>query len=81
MDRSRPPSTRHLARYARAAAMGFEFVGMVAGGAFVGVYADGYFKTSPWFSMGGVLLGTVGGLYRMIQVQRYFRRNDESRAS
>lgn len=58
--------------------MGFEFVGMVAGGAFVGIYLDHQLDTPPWFSAAGAILGTAGGLYRMIQVQRYFQRRDEA---
>ncbi len=80
MGSRQPQAASRMARYARAMAMGFEFIGMVAGGAFVGVYADGYFNTAPWLSMAGIVLGTVGGLYRMIQVQRHFRRRDESSA-
>lgn len=76
---SAPPDRgMRLARYARAAAMGFEFVGMVGAGAFVGIYGDRRLGTHPWLSITGVVLGTIGGLYRMVQVQRYFRRKDET---
>jgi len=59
--------------------MGFEFVGMVGAGALVGMYGDRRLETYPWLSIAGVVLGTIGGLYRMVQVQRFFRRQDEAR--
>ncbi len=74
-----PDRSRRLARYARAAAVGFEFVGTVAAGALVGIYGDRRLETHPWLSIAGVVLGTIGGLYRMVQVQRFFQRQDEDR--
>lgn len=51
----------------RHASAGFEF--MITFGAFLGggLYLDYRFETSPWFLMGGLILGFSGGLFNLIR--------------
>ena len=51
----------------RHAGLGLELAGAVAGLGFAGYWADRHFGTSPWGTLGGVVLGLVGGLYNLIK--------------
>jgi len=44
--------------------IGYEFLGYVFSGGFVGFMADKYLGIAPWGIMAGMLLGFVGGVFR-----------------
>jgi F0F1-type ATP synthase assembly protein I len=66
----RPPEGERR-RQARAYEGAFEAVAAVIISALAGYWADGYFDSSPWFLLGGVVLGFAA------MVIRLFRLGDE----
>ena len=56
------------------AAAGLEFPSTVLGGLLLGYFLDGYFKTSPWFTMVLTLGALVGAFVRLFQWVNYFSR-------
>lgn len=45
--------------------LGFTMAASVAAGLFLGRAADHWLNTSPWFSIVGIVLGMVSGLWAM----------------
>lgn len=72
----RPPRT--VVRYARGAAIAFEFTGTIAGGAFVGWWLDHRFGTGPWGMTGFTVVAAIGGFVRLLQLLRQFDRLDRT---
>lgn len=64
-----------LFRYAKFAAVAFEFLGSIAAGVFVGNALDAWLQTEPWLVLSMTIAGTVIGFYRMIQILQRFQRN------
>lgn len=56
------------------AALGAEFGSMVLGLAFVGHYADKHFNTKPLFTIIGIFVGFVSGIYRLYKISKTFDR-------
>jgi F0F1-type ATP synthase assembly protein I len=56
------------------AAAGLEFPSTILGGLLLGYFLDGYFKTSPWFTLVLTILALVGGFVRLFQWINYFSR-------
>jgi F0F1-type ATP synthase assembly protein I len=69
-----PARESAFVRYAKFGALGFEFVGTIAAGVFVGYQLDRYFRTEPWLVMTMTVAGTVIGFYRMVQILRSLER-------
>jgi F0F1-type ATP synthase assembly protein I len=44
---------------------------------FAGKYADDYFGTKPWLMIGGVLVGSVGGLIKFFRTVIELSSNEE----
>jgi F0F1-type ATP synthase assembly protein I len=64
-----------LFRYAKLAAVAFEFLGSIAAGVFLGSALDACFHTEPWLVLSMTIAGTAIGFYRMIQILLQFQRN------
>ena len=69
-----PPS--RIMRWARGAALVFEFTGTITAAAICGWAVDRWFGTAPWGFLGLVLTGVVGGFIRLLQLVRRFDRLD-----
>ncbi len=69
-----PP--RVLVRYARGAAVAFEFTGTIAAGAFAGWWVDEHYGTAPWGATVLTIVAVVGGFVRLLQMLRRFERVD-----
>ncbi len=54
------------------AALGVEFGSMVLGLAFVGHYVDKHFESKPLFTIVGIFIGFVSGIYRLYQISKTF---------
>jgi hypothetical protein len=53
---------------------GFEFAGVVTLLTLGGWWLDGKFATRPWLMLLGLLVGTIGGIYRLyLEGKRSFR--------
>lgn len=54
------------------AALGAEFGSMVLGLAFVGHYTDKHFGSRPLFTIIGIFVGFVSGIYRLYKISKTF---------
>ncbi|WP_295156951.1 AtpZ/AtpI family protein [uncultured Brachyspira sp.] len=54
------------------AALGVEFGSMVLGLTFVGYYADKYFNSKPLFTIIGIFIGFISGIYRLYKISKTF---------
>jgi F0F1-type ATP synthase assembly protein I len=63
------PENSDQSKFALAFAIGGIIAYNIAGGIILGYLLDRWFKTSPWLSITGLILGTIGafiGLYRIM---------------
>jgi F0F1-type ATP synthase assembly protein I len=58
---------RRFPGWVRYSGVGLELAGAVAGLALLGYWIDGRFGTNPWGTLGGVVIGLVGGLYNLVR--------------
>lgn len=58
-------------------AIGFQLAGMVVGGLLLGQWIDRKWGTTPWLTLIGLILGSIGGFYNLIRIARWnaMRRN------
>lgn len=54
------------------AALGVEFGSMVLGLTFIGYYTDKHFSTKPLFTIIGIFVGFVSGIYRLYKISKTF---------
>ena len=71
----KPSQEAALYRYAKFAAVAFEFLGSIAAGVFVGSTLDAWLRTDPWLVLSMTIAGTAIGFYRMVQILRRFQYN------
>ncbi|MCG8554405.1 MAG: AtpZ/AtpI family protein [Proteobacteria bacterium] len=64
-----PESRRQLRAVGRVAAVGVEVTALTCAGAAGGYWADGAFETSPYLTLGGVFLGSLFGLKRLLSLK------------
>ena len=62
--------------WSRLSGLGFELVAAILGFTLAGYFWDGHFKTSPWGTLTGVVLGLIGGTYNMIRRLQTVTRPD-----
>ena len=58
-------------------AVGFQLAFAVVGGLYLGYLADEYFGTSPWLTVIGLTLGSMGGFYNLIRIIDWNQRRKE----
>jgi ATP synthase protein I len=58
---------RRFPGWVRYSSIGLELAGATAGLALLGYWIDRYFGTTPWGTLGGVIIGIVGGLYNLVR--------------
>jgi F0F1-type ATP synthase assembly protein I len=58
---------RRFPSWVRHSGVGLEMAGATAGLALIGYWIDGRFGTRPWATVGGVVIGLVGGLYNLMR--------------
>jgi F0F1-type ATP synthase assembly protein I len=66
MNESRETRSGNRRQNLRLAALAIEFFSSILGLVVFGYLLDTYFHTTPWFGAGGLLLGMVLGVYRLI---------------
>ncbi len=52
-------------------AIGFQLAAMVVGGLLVGHWLDQKWGSSPWLTLVGLLVGSIGGFYNLIRIARW----------
>ena len=65
-----------ILRFGRSFALFWDFVGTVLAGALVGWFIDSKFDTEPYWILGLMLLGVVGGFVRLVRALRRLDRMD-----
>ena len=63
-------------RFGRSFALFWDFVGSVLAGALIGWLIDRQFDTEPYWTLGLLLLGVVGGFVRLVSALRRMDRMD-----
>jgi ATP synthase protein I len=58
---------RRFPGWVRYSGVGLELAGAIGGLALVGYWLDGRYGTRPWCTLGGVVIGLVGGLYNLVR--------------
>jgi F0F1-type ATP synthase assembly protein I len=65
-------------RFGRSFAVFWDFVGTVLAGAVIGWFIDSRFDTEPYWILGLMILGVVGGFVRLVRSLRRMDRMDDS---
>ena len=52
-------------------ALGFQLAAMVIGGLLLGHWIDRRFGTVPWFTLAGLIIGSIGGFFNLIRIARW----------
>lgn len=60
-------------------AVGFQLAATVVGGLLVGLWLDKKFNLSPWLTVAGMFVGSVGGFYNMIRVLIWHQSKKEKK--
>ena len=63
-------------RFGRSFALFWDFVGTVLAGALLGWFIDSRFDTEPYWILGLMILGVVGGFLRLVSSLRRMDRMD-----
>ena len=64
-------------RVGRSFALFWDFVGTVLAGALIGWFIDSRFDTEPFWILGLMILGVVGGFVRLVGALRRMDRMDD----
>jgi F0F1-type ATP synthase assembly protein I len=64
-------------RFGRSFALFWDFVGTVLAGALIGWFIDSRFDTEPFWILGLMILGVVGGFVRLVGALRRMDRMDD----
>jgi len=59
--------------------VGFQLAASVVGGLLIGDYLDRHWKTTPWLTMSGLILGAIGGFYNLIKILDWNQNRRERR--
>jgi ATP synthase protein I len=60
-------------------AVGFQLSTAVIGGLLLGGWFDQKYGTSPWLTLLGLILGSVGGFYNLIRILTWNQKRKQSR--
>jgi F0F1-type ATP synthase assembly protein I len=67
-------------RFGRSFALFWDFVGTVLAGAVIGWFIDSRFDTEPYWTLGLMILGVIGGFVRLVRsLRRLDRLDDQAR--
>ncbi len=70
------PEPGPILRFGRSFALFWDFVGTVLAGAVVGWLIDRRFDTEPYWTLGLLVLGVIGGFVRLVRSLRALDRLD-----
>jgi F0F1-type ATP synthase assembly protein I len=66
-------------RFGRSFAIFWDFVGTVLAGAVIGWFIDSRFDTEPYWTLGLMILGVVGGFVRLVRALRRMDQMDDAK--
>jgi F0F1-type ATP synthase assembly protein I len=66
-------------RFGRSFALFWDFVGTVLAGAVIGWFIDSRFDTEPYWTLGLMILGVVGGFVRLVSSLRRMDQMDDAK--
>lgn len=72
------PEPGPIVRFGRSFALFWDFVGTVLAGAVIGWLIDSRFDTEPYWTLGLLILGVVGGFVRLVSSLRRLDRLDDA---
>ena len=52
-------------------AIGFQLAATVVGGLLLGHWLDGKWGTTPWLTLTGLIVGSIGGFYNLIRIAQW----------
>ncbi len=58
-------------------AIGFQLASMVVGGLLLGQWVDKKLGTTPWLTLTGLILGSIGGFYNLIRITQWREGRDK----
>jgi F0F1-type ATP synthase assembly protein I len=67
MPEELPEEPKSGSDWSRLSSIGFELVAAVGGFTFAGYLWDHHFRTLPWGTLTGAVLGLIGGMYNLIR--------------
>ncbi len=68
MNEPKPKGDPFLIAFGVYGAVGFQLALTVIGGLFLGDWSDKKLGTSPWLTILGLVLGSIGGFYNLIRI-------------
>ena len=66
-------------KFGRSFALFWDFVGTVLAGAVIGWFIDSRFDTEPYWTLGLMILGVVGGFVRLVSSLRRMDQMDDAK--
>ncbi len=67
-----PKIPRNMLRFLT---LGVEFAAIFMVFLFAGMFLDAKFKTRPWLTLAGMVLGFAGGIYRLLRVAGQYTKD------
>ena len=58
-------------------AVGIQLAASVVAGLFFGNYLDGKLGTSPWLTVAGTVVGTIGGMWNLVRILNWNEKRDK----
>lgn len=68
MDQGEKKGDPFLIAFGIYGAVGFQLAATVIGGLLAGSWLDKKFGTGPWFTLIGIVIGSIGGFYNLIRI-------------
>ena len=73
---SKEPQDSFIVAWGLYGAIGFQLAAMVVGGLIVGQWLDSRWSTTPWLTLVGLIVGSIGGFYNLIRLARWKERRN-----
>jgi ATP synthase protein I len=70
------PQKSEQSKFALAFAVGGVIVYNISGGVILGYFLDRWLKTSPWLSVTGLIVGTIGAFAGVYRIMARLNHND-----
>lgn len=68
---SKEPRDSFVVAWGLYGAIGFQLAATVIGGLLLGHWLDTRWSTTPWLTLTGLVVGSIGGFYNLIRLSRW----------